>query len=242
MLKECIHSSVLEANNISLIFDMIDYLLDLTIFTMEYERRSCGNPFNDKWLNSSRTRTRINKLKLFLYDHVKQFLKSKSGEPFFESVLRREVKIPFAELCQKMDINGQDNPLYFIIFYKIDLDELFMFLSQLIAWEHSNYPHLFEELITKEIKNNPQLAQNEDILRYYIHFLDVLTGSEIISLFDLEALRYSVSIDKDKFGKNCIEELKLFTDWKVQNPTPIHKRFPDYKTRITEQISKTVTP
>lgn len=219
---------------------MIDYLLDLTIFTIEHERRS-GNPYNEKWLNSNRTRTRINKLKLFLFDHVKKFLRSKSGEPFFNSVLRREIKISYSELLQQMDIEGQDNPLYFLIFYKMGLDELFMLLSQIIAWEHSNYPYLFESLITQEIQKNPHIMENEDILRYYIHFLDVLTGNEIISLFDLEALRYSISLDKDKFGEVELEKLKLFTDWVVQNPTPITQRFPEFKTRIAERISKSLT-
>ena len=128
------------------------------------------------------------------------------------------------------------NILYTAIFYKLTLEELFILLTNVIMWEHQSYPSLLEQLICQEHQVQTDIDAGDDLLRYYIRFLDVLSSSEIISLFDLDALRNTIKLDYDKIGQKSLSSLLLFRDWPTLNTQSFHRRFPDFTQNLSQKI------
>lgn len=230
------------------IFEMMYDLLDLSIFELEYTHRSKSNPFSEKWKNCTRTRSRVKRMKRYLYRAILVFLRSEKCEEFFETVLRPFVHCNYSEFVESFKNQQKQgnlenfplekvNILYRAVFYKLTLQELFILLTNVIMWEHQSYPSLLEEAICKEHQTQNDLDTSDDLLRYYVRFLDVLSSSEIISLFDLDALRNTIKLDYEKIGKKPLSALHLFRDWPLLNTSSFHQRFPNFKENLSEKIT-----
>ncbi len=232
-----------------LIFKMMFELLDLSIFELEYTHRSKNALFSEKWKNSSLTRSRTKQMKQYLYRTILVFLRSDKHESFFETVLRPFVHCNYSEFVesfknQQKFREGTEIPLenmnilYMAIFYKLTLEELFILLTNVIMWEHQSYPSILEHAICQEHQNQTDIDTSDDLLRYYVRFLDVLSSSEIISLFDLDALRNTIKLDFEKIGQKSLSSLLLFRDWPMLNTQSFHRRFPEFKQNLTQKIVK----
>jgi hypothetical protein len=221
------------------IFKMIEELIDISAFELEYRHR-LDNPFNEKWLNTSRTRDRIIRVRKFLYQHICIVLQSNSGESFYNLALRGYFKVPLYSLMQDIrsaQNNQETDPLYRLLLYKISLEELFIVYTNLVTWEHSHFPHILENMIFKEymIVNN-QLIESGDIFKYYIRVLDLLSSTAIVSLFDLDALKNTILTDKQKIGTQSLSQLRLFKDWPLENMQPFDQRFPGFREKIEQKF------
>ncbi|WP_457556696.1 hypothetical protein [Candidatus Harpocratesius sp.] len=229
-----------------LIFEMMQELLDMTIFELEYNHRAKNNPFSEKWKNCTRTRSRVKKMQNYLYRAILVFLRSEKHEKFFNTVLRPFVHCNYSTFIEsfKRQQKYKDknipldymNILYQTIYFKLDLDEIFILLTNVIMWEHQSYPSLLEYAICQEYQSQNDIDTSDDLLRYYIRFLDVLSSSEIISLFDLDALRNTIKIDYKKIGKKPLSSLLLFRDWPLLNTESFHRRFPHFKENLSHKI------
>ncbi|MHA1521655.1 MAG: hypothetical protein ACTSVZ_07810 [Promethearchaeota archaeon] len=230
-----------------LIFKMMYELLDLSIFELEYTHRLKNNLFSEKWKNSSLTRSRSKNMKQYLYNSILIFLRSDKQKDFFETVLRPFVHCNYSEFVESFK-NQQKfgdrseiplenmNILYTSIFYKLTFEELFILLTNVIMWEHQSYPFLLEDAICQEHQNQTDIDTSDDLLRYYIRFLDVLSSTEIISLFDLDALRNTIKLDYEKIGQKSLSSLLLFRDWPTLNTQSFHGRFPEFKQNLSQKI------
>ncbi|TFH30459.1 MAG: hypothetical protein E4G98_02010 [Promethearchaeota archaeon] len=229
------------------IFNMMYELLDLSSFELEYNNRSKSTPFSEKWKNSSLTRSRIKGLKYYLYRTIIIFLRSDKQTSFFETVLRPFVHCNYSEFVesfknQQKFNEGSEIPLenmnilYKVIFYKLTLEELFILLTNVITWEHQSYPSLLEHAICQEHQNQTDINTSDDLLRYYVRFLDVLSSAEIISLFDLDALRNTIQMDNENIGEKSLSSLLLFRDWPLLNTQSFHNRFPEFKQNLSQKM------
>jgi len=243
---------------------MITELIELTAFELEYQHRAKSNPFSEKWKNCTRTRSRGKRLKTYLYTKVSVILCTNyrekfydiALEPFFHHSLAELLKSlkPLNELKNIKDVKqfpegpeGEEESatppvdiLYRVIFYRMSLDDLFILLTNVIAWEHQNYPALLENAIFQEFQIHGNKVANEDLFRYYLRFLDVLSSSEIISLFDLDALKFTVKTDCELIGEKPLNRLHLFTDWPTLNTEPFHRRFPQFKENLDKKMAQMI--
>jgi hypothetical protein len=223
------------------IFQMIEQLLELSAFELEYQHRAKANPFSEKWLNSTRIRARTEKLKKFLYNHIKVIFESDFAESYYVTALKPYLRLSFMDLYQDIRAAAQLKEmdiLYRTIFYRLSLDELFILLTNTISWEHLHYPALLENELIRicRDKNQEVSALNDDILKYYVRFLDVLSSQEIVSLFDLDALKNTIDTDIKLIGKEPLKSLHLFSDWPVVNREPFCDRFPQFKTNVSKKL------
>lgn len=226
---------------------MMNDLLDISIFELEYSNRAKSNPFSEKWKNCTRTRSRLRQMQDYLYRAIFIILQSENREKFFETVLRPFVHCNYSEFVESFKKQQKHsklenvpleymNILYKSIYYKLSIEELFILFTNIIMWEHQNYPYLLENAIYHEYKSQNDIDTSDDLLRYYIRFLDVLSSSEIISLFDLDALRNTIKQDYKNIGKKPLSSLLLFRDWPMLNTQSFHKRFPAFRENLSQKI------
>ena len=223
---------------------MIDNLLELSAFELEYQHRAKANPFSEKWLNSTRIRARTEKLKKFLYNHIKVIFESDFAESYYITALKPYLRLSFFDLIQDMRGSAQTNEmdvLYRTIFYRLSLDGLFILLTNTISWEHLHYPALLENALIRICRDSNQSVSslNDDILKYYVRFLDVLSSQEIVSLFDLDALKNTIDTDLKLIGNEPLKSLHLFSDWPIVNREPFCDRFPQFKNNLSKKIVTT---
>ena len=222
-------------------------LLDISFFELEYSHRAKSNPFSEKWKNCTRTRSRQRQMQDYLYRAILIFLQYDNHTKFFETVLRSFVHCNYSEFIEsfrrqqkysnKEEIPLDDmNILYKSIYYRLSMEELFILFTNVIMWEHQTYPCLLENAIYHKYKSQNDIDTSDDLLRYYIRFLDVLSSSEIISLFDLDALRNTIKQDYKQIGKKPLSSLFLFRDWPMLNTQSFHKRFPSFKENLSQKI------
>jgi hypothetical protein len=221
------------------IFKMIEDLIDIAAFELEFRHR-LDNPFNEKWINSSRTRARIQKVRKFLYQAILRILKSDNAEPFYNLALRPYFKYPVSNLIQSIAQKSDElpaDPLYRLLFYKLPMNELFIIFTNVVTFEHQNFPYILEYLVIQEQMTNPnQSIEGEDIFKYYIRVLDVLSSSSIVSIFDLDTLKTTVETDKMLFNQMPLKKLKLYTDWSLEGIIPFEKRFPNFRAGVERKI------
>jgi len=219
---------------------MLEELLDLYTFELEYSHRMTSYTFSEKWINTTRSRARTRKLKKYLFSHVTIILKTECREDFYTTALRPILHKSYKEMdlsLQKTPLTDPENEIYLQIFYHLPLKDLFILFTNVINWEHQAYPALLEYMLIEKFNNKDvdQLELKDDLLRYYIRFLDVLSSNEIISLFDLDALRNTLRLDAEKITRKPLEDSILYTDWPVTNATPFEQRFPSFKDNIIKK-------
>jgi len=219
-------------------------LLELTAFELEYQNRAKLNIFSEKWKNCSLTKSRQKKLKDYLYYHIKIILFSENSKRFYEITLKPFIHHEYYTIMDSFKTSkdtSEKNLLYRMMYYKLTLEDLFILLTNVIAWEHQNYPALLENaLLTKYCEEFEEgIQKNDDLLLYYVRFLDVLSSEEIISLFDLDSLKFTIKRDFGSIGnKNKpIESLFLFTDWPVFNSQTFFTRFPTFRENLSKKIA-----
>ncbi len=228
---------------------MINDVLRLSIFELEYQQHAKLNPFSEKWTNCNRTRTRIRGLRLYLYRQIRIILSTSYGEQFYNTAIRLFDTHQFPEFSASINRNFERFPepneevsdfkhdlLYRLLYFTLTLDELFILFTNLITWEHQTYPVLLEAAIATRYFQKVPLQLGDDCLRYYVRFLDVLSSSEINSLFDLDALRTTIRLDTETIGEKPLSGLLLFQDWPLLNTEPFHRRFPQFKTNLERKI------
>jgi hypothetical protein len=219
---------------------MIDELLNHTMFEMEYHHRAKSNPFSEKWINCTRSRTRIRKLKDFLYSRIKIILSLEKPQKFFQNALSQFIHrdyYEFQDLQKACTPETEEEPLYRLIYLKLTLDELFVLLTNVITWEHQAYPAILEYRIREQLEHGKKLKISEDLLQYYLRFLDVLSSNEIISLFDLDALKNTIRLDEKLIEQKPLENLYLFKDWPELNQKSFNMRFPAFKSNVEKRSS-----
>jgi hypothetical protein len=214
---------------------MIEDLIDISAFELEFRHR-LENPFNEKWLNATRTRVRIQNLRKFLYSKILIIFKTKSGEAFYDNILKTYFKMSYQNVLQEIRQSNEEktaDTLYRLLFYKIPIQELFIIYTNLVNFEHQHFPYILQHLLTKEftILDN-KIIDSDDIFRYYIRVLDILSSTLIVSLFDLDALKNTVAMDKEHIGTSQLNQLRLYNDWPLHEVTPFDNRFPNFRTRL----------
>jgi hypothetical protein len=167
-------------------------------------------------------------------------LHTECRENFYNTALRPILHKSYKEMdlsLQKTPLTDPENEIYLQIFYHLPLKDLFILFTNVVNWEHQAYPALLEYMIIEKFHNKDvdSLDLNDDLLRYYIRFLDVLSSNEIISLFDLDALRNTLRLDAEKITKMPLENSILYADWPVTNATPFEQRFPSFKDNIIKK-------
>ncbi|UYP48341.1 hypothetical protein NEF87_004626 [Candidatus Lokiarchaeum ossiferum] len=222
-----------------IIFEIIENLLDLSAFELEYRHRAKSNPFSEKWINCTRSRARIKKVKNYLYSQIKIVLDSDKSQEFYEIALRPFIRQTLEEIQKSIVEFGEskENILYQAVFFKLSLDDLFILFTNLIAWEHQIYPALLEHAIFESSHIREEIVPTDDYLRYYVRFLDVLSSSEIISLFDLDALKNTILSDQDQIDKKPLSSLHLFEDWPMLNLESFSHRFPHFKENLAQKMA-----
>ncbi len=214
-------------------------MLDFTMFEMEYRHRSKSNPFSEKWINCTRSRTRIHQLKDFLYDQINAILSLHQPKEFFDNLLNpflhREYH-EFQDLTEESIPKSEKDPLYHLIYIKMSLDGLFVLLTSVIMWEHQEYPAILESHLRAKLRAPTKIELNDDVLQYYLRFLDVLSSTEIVSLFDLDALKNTIRLDRKNIGEKPLKNLYLFRDWPDVFQKPFHRRFPNFKLNLSGPV------
>jgi len=217
-------------------------LLDLAAFELEYQHKAKLNLFSEKWKNCTLTKSRQKKLKNYLYYHIKLILISENSKLFYEITLKPFIHHDYYTIMDNFKTSKEiveKNLLYRLIFYNLTLDDLFILLTNVIAWEHQNYPALLEnELLNKYSSEYEEgIQKNDDLFLYYIRFLDVLSSDEIVSLFDLDSLKFTIKRDFENIGVKPLESLFLFTDWPVFNTQSFFNRFPTFRENLSRKIA-----
>ena len=217
-------------------------LLELSAFELEYHNRAKLNLFSEKWKNCTLTKSRQKKLKNYLYHHIKIILFTENSKDFYEITLKPFIHHEYYSIMDNFKTSkesGEKNLLYRMIYFKHPLEDLFILLTNVIAWEHQNYPALLENaLLTKYCEEYEEgIQKNDDLLLYYIRFLDILSSDEIISLFDLDSLKFTIKRDFGSIGIKPLESLFLFTDWPVFNSQTFFTRFPTFRENLSKKIA-----
>ena len=203
------------------VFDNMLEILNLAVFELEYQHRS-KTSFGEKWVNSSSTKTKIEKLKKFLYKNISEALQMPTSKEFHKIVIYPLLGVSHKALTEEIWKNIRNpndsapNSLFNEIFYKMVPNELFILFTQIIDWEHKKYPILLDNVLSQN-KNIMKRADTQDVFDYYIYFMDVLSSEQIVSLFDLDALKHTVSRDMGEVGGEsnyfvCNSSF-LFEDW-----------------------------
>lgn len=167
-------------------------------------------------------------------------LATESRESFYTTALRPILHKSYKEMdlsLQKIPLTNPENEIYIQIFYHLTLKDLFILFTNVITWEHQAYPALLEYMLVEKCRKKDinSLNLDDNLLRYYIRFLDVLSSNEIISLFDLDALRNTLRLDAEKISSKPLENSILYLDWPVTNATPFEQRFPSFKENIIKK-------
>ncbi len=180
-------------------------------------------------------------MKNYLYSQIKIVLDTDNSQDFYKTALRPFIRQPLSEILSSIDKfeKTKDDILYKAIFIKLSLDDIFILYTNLIAWEHQIYPALLEHAIFESSHTRSEITPTDDYLRYYVRFLDVLSSSEIISLFDLDALRNTIQSDQDLINVKPLSALHLFDDWPMLNLEPFSRRFPHFKENLAKKMALT---
>ncbi len=223
-----------------IIFNMLEELIELTTFELEFHHRMKSNLFSERWINCSRSRTRIKRMKNYLYISIKTILESHQKIEFFNIAVKPFILNNLNEILESIEISKKNGKamdlLQEFIFYKLELNEIFIIFTNIVAWEHQIYPTLLEFKLFSSHHQNIKMNLTDDYLRYYIRFLDVLSSSEIISLFDLDALRHTIRSDEEYITQKSINTLHLFEDWPILNLESFSNRFPHFKENLSRKI------
>jgi hypothetical protein len=216
------------------IFEVVNELLELSAFELEYRHRAKSNPFSEKWLNCTRTRARLTKLKNYLYEKIKILLVSEYRKDFYNVALFSFLKVTFEDLMDDFKQNiemKQMELLYRKLYYRLTPDDLFILLTNLITWEHMKYPAILEYTLLE----NGTEVDNFDFLIYYTRFLDVLSSSEIVSVFDLDALKNTIAKDVIIITTKSVDKLHIFKDWSGLSLVTFKTRFPNFKENLLKK-------
>jgi hypothetical protein len=240
----------------SKIFKNLIDLIELNIFESEWQKQKL-NPFNEKWLHCSLTTSRTKTLRKFLTRHIKVILRTEHGEKFYNLALRNYVKIIFPYFLEDIDTTDKLNQslshedsqlkkrslLHTLIHYRMTLDDLFILLTNVTTWEHKQYPVLLEYALIKEFQEkNSEFLANDDIMKYYIRLLDVLSSPRIATQSDLETLQVTVQKDWDNWGTVPLNSLSLYEDWTLTNVDSLLVRFPNFKPNLEKKLFATNPP
>ena len=222
-----------------IIFDLVDELIDHSLFELEFQHRAKSNPFSEKWINCTRTRARTNRLRAYLYKNILIIMESDHHKSFFNVVLKNFVHISYSEFIQDLHEtadSGDMDIIYRLIHYRLTPNELFILFTNVLTSEHVNWPAILEHAFLQKGLDSTIVREIGPYLEYYIRFMDVLSSADIISLFDLDALKNTIISDKPLLGEKTNEKLSLYRDWPVLNTTPAVKRFPDFIPRLSVKL------
>ncbi|MHA1820076.1 MAG: hypothetical protein ACTSU2_08460 [Promethearchaeota archaeon] len=220
------------------VFRVMTIIADITEFELEY-REKIDDPFMEKWLYTSINKHRQAKLRNFLYKWDITMLKSRYAKKFYNTILKEHLNLHFSTFMEEL-VKGTTNKkslLYELIYYKLKIEDLFVHLTQVINWEHLNYPYMLEYSIIYAYRKKHKILDNyTDLFEYYIRFLDLLSSEYMKDIADIKELKKVLKEDNSKIGQMPLEELEMFKKWPLKEEKTFMERFPDFQENLNKEL------